>query len=116
MKKFENTTYTDKEKYLQQRRLQKQRESKRLRAHMDTLLKECLFCGSIEGLVFHHVNANEKLKEVTTCSSRKKINEEASKCWCLCKGCHNKLHQRLCDPLPSAWDTRISVPETPQRG
>ena len=96
--------------------VKEKREKKRLRDHIDSFATECLFCGSTEKLVFHHVNATEKGREVACAGSVKRINEEVAKCWCLCESCHTKLHQRLCDPLPSTWDTRISVPDTAVRG
>ena len=108
--KFENTKFTDYNKYLEYRKNAKKKEKERVKLYIESLTSECFFCGLGENLVFHHVNPNEKEREVTSASSKKQANEEAAKCWCLCQSCHTKLHQRLCDPLPSAYDTRISVP------
>lgn len=108
--KFENTTYTDYDKYLEYRRRQKKKEKERFNLYIESLKTECLFCGTTENLVFHHVNPYEKKTEVPCTKSKKGANEEVVKCWCLCESCHTKLHQRLCDPLPSAYDTRVSVP------
>tara|TARA_R110001606_G_C14912714_1_gene595568 strand:- start:62 stop:397 length:336 start_codon:yes stop_codon:yes gene_type:complete len=108
--RFENSSYKDEQKYLEYKKRARQRETQRIRNHLDSILSECLFCGSKEDLVFHHVNASEKVREVANAGSVKRINEEVVKCWCLCESCHTKLHQRLCDPLPSAYDTRVSVP------
>jgi len=108
--KFENTTYADYDKYLEYRRNAKRRDKKRVKDYIKSLATDCLFCGSTNNLNFHHVNPNEKSIEVANATSKKKVNEEVAKCWCLCEGCHTKLHQRLCDPLPSTYDTRVSVP------
>lgn len=47
-------------------------------------------------LDFHHLDPNQKDKEVTTmvhrCFSKEKILAEAAKCICLCSNCHRKLH------------------------
>ena len=108
--KFENTAYTDYDKYLEYRRNAKRRDKKRVKDYIKSLATDCLFCGSTDNLNFHHVNPNEKDIEVANARSKKKVKEEVAKCWCLCESCHTKLHQRLCDPLPSTYDTRVSVP------
>lgn len=109
--KFENSSYKDYDKYLEWKRNQKKREKERFNLYIESLKTECLFCGTTEDLVFHHVNPNEKKIDVGSGKSKKSANEEVVKCWCLCEGCHTKLHQRLCDPLPGTYDTRCSVPE-----
>ena len=108
--KFENSSYTDYDKYLEYRRNQKRKEKERVKDYVKSLATNCLFCGSTDNLNFHHVNPNEKDIDVVNARSKKKANEEVAKCWCLCESCHTKLHQRLCDPLPSTYDTRVSVP------
>jgi len=108
--KFESSTYADYDKYLEYKAQAKKRERKRVKDYIKSLATDCLFCGETENLVFHHVNPNEKNIDVVNTRSKKKANEEVTKCWCLCESCHTKLHQRLCDPLPSTYDTRVSVP------
>lgn len=108
--KFDNSTYSDKQKWLENKKRAKQRDRERLKNHINSISSECLFCGGKEDLVFHHVNANEKERDVANAGSVKRINEEIVKCWCLCESCHIKLHQRLCDPLPGTYATRCSVP------
>jgi hypothetical protein len=109
--KFENSSYSDIEKYKEYKRKSKQNELKRLKEIRSDLLVECLFCGTEDKLTFHHVNSNEKSFDVTERRGIKSTLLEAQKCWCLCEECHIKLHQRLVDPLPSTWDIRITVPE-----
>ena len=111
VKKFENSSYKDYDKYLEYRKKEKEKEYKRWKLIQESLKTECLFCGKTDKLVFHHVNASEKKAEVMTLRTKKGIREELPKCWCLCESCHTKLHQRLCDPLPDTYDTRCSVPE-----
>jgi hypothetical protein len=107
--KFENSSYADYDKYLEYRRQQKRKDRERVKNYLNSLATDCLFCGTTDDLCFHHVNPNEKDIDVVNTRSVKKAKEEASKCWCLCASCHNKLHQRLCDPLPTTYDTRIGV-------
>ena len=66
----------------------------------------CLFCKSEDNLQFHHINPLEKKFDVTQNLrlSQETILEEIKKCWCLCKECHIKLHNRLVDPLPSTYN------------
>ena len=66
----------------------------------------CLFCESKDNLQFHHINPNEKKFDVTQNLkySQETILKEINKCWCLCKKCHIKLHNRLVDPLPSTYN------------
>jgi len=73
---------------------------------LETLKTECLFCGSNDEILFHHINSNIKLRNVCSMTqlSAASIKQEATKCWCLCQSCHIKLHQRLVDPLPSCYD------------
>ena len=108
--KFENSGYKDYDKYIEYRKNKKEKDRKKIKDYVWSLVTECLFCGDTKNLVFHHVNPNEKKIDVPQSRTKKQANEEASKCWCLCSQCHIKLHQRLCDPLPCAYDTRISVP------
>lgn len=67
----------------------------------------CLFCNSNNNLQFHHINPLEKKFDITQNLqySQKTILNEIKKCWCLCKDCHIKLHNRLLDPLPSNYDS-----------
>ena len=66
---------------------------------------QCLFCGTTENLEFHHVDTNERsMGSVYDTTSVTKLKQELAKCWCLCKSCHTKLHQRLVDPLPVCYD------------
>ena len=107
---FEKSSYADEAKYKEWKKKQRLSERKRVRQYIESLKQDCFFCGSSENIVFHHVNAIEKTIDVTCCKSKKSATIEAEKCWCLCSECHTKLHQRLCDPLPSTYDTRLSVP------
>ena len=107
---FENSTYTDRDKYEANRKREREAEKKRINDYIDSFIEPSLFCGSEEDIEFHHVNALEKDVNVRRLHSIKAIREEAPKCWCLCKKCHKALHQRLCDPLPDTYDIRISVP------
>ena len=106
---FEKSRFTDIEEYKEWRKARKAVERDRLKRCAKRLLSECLFCSSTDNLMFHHVNPNEKEYWVHQGQSKKQILEEAKKCWCLCEDCHIKLHQRLVDPLPSTWTSRISV-------
>ena len=101
MATFEKSTYTDQEKYKASQR-KKDRLKERLQRCRDLIESHktpCLFCGTEENIEFHHVNALGKEIRVTSLTTIKKINEEVKKCWCLCRSCHTKLHQRLVDPL-----------------
>lgn len=107
--KFENSTYKDIKKYKEYRKKQKEKERLRIKKYFESLKTECFFCGSKYELVFHHINPNEKTGDVANRKSKKSMLEEMKKCWCLCENCHIKLHQRLCDPLPETYDTKITV-------
>lgn len=100
-------TYRHREDYLRNKKLQSQRRRLRQREYIDSLTTPCLFCGSLNDIVFHHINANNKYRNITlmTSESRTRIKEEVDKCWCLCNDCHLKLHRRLLDPLPHLYDT-----------
>jgi hypothetical protein len=108
MASFEKSTYKDKDKWLQNKRNDRAREKRKRKELVESWKQPCLFCGEEdkEKIEFHHVNAN--LVKFRLSGIRCGIgaaSEEVKKCWCLCKSCHKKLHQRLCDPLPSAYDT-----------
>ena len=109
MLSFEKSPYKDYDKYVQYRRRQRKLEKQRIKRHIDSLKTDCLFCGATDDLIFHHVNPNEKKNDVAGLYTIKAVNEEIEKCWCLCESCHTKLHQRLCDPLPSTYASRCSV-------
>lgn len=85
-------------------------EGRRRRARNLLLVEEyrksCLFCESKVNLQFHHINPLEKKFDVTQNLqySQETILKEINKCWCLCKECHIKLHNRLVDPLPSTYN------------
>ena len=85
-------------------------EGRRRRARNLILLQEhrknCLFCESEDNLQFHHINPLEKKFDVgqNLQYSQETILKEIKKCWCLCKECHIKLHNRLVDPLPSTYN------------
>jgi len=106
---FKNSRYKDYNKYVANRDKCKKNAKIRLKQYIESLKKPCLFCGSEEKLEFHHVNPTEKEYTVTNLRSfsKRKIDQEISKCWCLCSCCHKKLHQRALDPLPSAYDCRL---------
>ena len=108
MASFEKSSYTNLAKYKEAKRNERKRRKERQLVFIDELKQPCLFCGenNKDEIQLHHVNATEKKFDPTSGShSLKSIAEEVKKCWCLCKECHTKLHQRLCDPLPSAYDT-----------
>ena len=102
-------SFKDKEKYLKIKSEENKRRRERQTKYIQSKKSECLFCGGNEKLEFHHFNPLEKNRERSIYQmahlSVKKIDEEISKCWCLCYSCHKKLHQRLCDPLPMCYDT-----------
>lgn len=107
MASFEKSSYADYEKYKLAKQAERKRRRKRANALIQSHRNPCLFCGSEKNIEFHHFNPTEKEYGVTDIItlSPKKIVEEINKCWCLCKSCHNKLHRRLCDPLPSCYDS-----------
>ena len=108
--KFENSTYSDIDKYKEYRKRNKKNQKEKFTKWFEEFKRECLFCKEKNNLVFHHVNSNEKKYDVCRNKSKKSVLSEIVKCWCLCEDCHIKLHQRLVDPLPSTWDIRITVP------
>lgn len=110
LKGFKNSSYKDYNKYVANRDKSKKNSRIKLKKYVESLKKPCLFCGSDEKLQFHHVNPTEKEHLISSLHnwSKKSIDEEISKCWCLCESCHRKLHQRAVDPLPSAYDHRLS--------
>ena len=109
--KFENSSYSDIKKYKEYRKRNKETERRRKNQFINSYKTPCLFCGSDENVHFHHVNPLEKEFEVSTGKYRsyKNIEKEIYKCWCLCSECHIKLHNRLCDPLPSCYDSLNTV-------
>jgi hypothetical protein len=109
MASFEKSSYTDYNKYKEARKIERKRRRERAKDFYKTLQTPCIFCGCENDIQFHHVNPTEKSFDITTSTNKKEIMKEAKKCWCLCKSCHQKLHQRLCDPLPSAYDTVETV-------
>ena len=59
--------------------------------------KSCFKCGisDIEVLEWHHVNPDNKIKEVSHLMHKKgrvTILKEISKCICVCANCHRKIH------------------------
>ena len=103
---FENSGYVDYEKYVKTRKRTRDIENRKKRDFIDAYRESCFFCGAEENIEFHHKNPTEKEFRIAAMrrKSYKDIEAEISKCWTLCKDCHVKLHQRLCDPLPSAYD------------
>lgn len=61
----------------------------------------CLLCGLKEPqatLDFHHINPQDKLKNISDFSSWTiELVEELDKCALLCKNCHCKTHAGLID-------------------
>jgi hypothetical protein len=102
---FEKSSYTDIDKYKKSIKKQREEKWKNLRNYIETKKQPCLFCGSNNDIEFHHINPTEKEHTVASLISfsYKKIDEETSKCWCLCSDCHKKLHRRMCDPLPICY-------------
>ena len=107
--KFENSAYSDINKYKEYRKKSKKRDRENFFEWFQQFKTECLFCKTNNNLIFHHVNSNEKEYDVCRIRSKKSVLSEVTKCWCLCQNCHTKLHQRLVDPLPETWDIRITV-------
>ena len=105
MASFEKSSYTDYDKYRESRRKERNARHKRQIAYIKSLSRPCLFCGSEENLQWHHYNPVDKSREILKLNnaSRKRIDEEVAKCWCLCYDCHSKLHRRMVDPLPSCY-------------
>jgi len=81
----------------------KRRQRARVRDDLKKLETPCLFCGE-EEVEWHHVNADKKDGLVNSFTNYKRMVEETKKCWCLCRECHTKLHNRLVDPLPHLWE------------
>jgi hypothetical protein len=105
LKSFKKSSYSDLEKYKKHIEKKGQRWKDNLN-YIQQLKKPCLFCQSENDIEFHHIDPNKKdgcVKDFKT-YSKKRIDEEIKKCWCLCNSCHKKLHKRLCDPLPSCYD------------
>lgn len=110
---FEKSSYADKDKYLKNRRKQRDAERIRKRKYIRSKRQDCLFCGADKNEVlieFHHKNPLEKKFNIcgVTRKSYLSIDEEIKKCWCLCESCHSKLHRRLLDPLPETYDILIT--------
>ena len=89
----------------------------RFHAFLDAHRTSCLFCGSTsstghssDSLQFHHVNPLEKTRSINKMRgvNRKDVQKELDKCWCLCWDCHQKLHNRLVDPLPETYELRCT--------
>ncbi len=106
---FEKSNFSDRDKYEAYKKRQKDGDRRRAKEYINSLMKPCLFCGSDDDIHFHHVNPNEKKSEVVTIRTKTAIREEVVKCWCLCRNCHQALHMRLCDPLPTTYDIRLTV-------
>ena len=107
LQSFLNSGYTDFEKYKEHKRNKRKLEKTRKTEYIKSKKEPCLFCGSDENIEMHHKNPNEKdglIYKTLSTRSYKTIDEEIDKCWWLCKSCHQKLHQRLCDPLPQCYD------------
>jgi cellulose biosynthesis protein BcsQ len=113
---FEKSSYKDKDKYLRNRKVQRDRERNRKRNYINSKKQDCFFCGADKNktiIEFHHKNPVEKEFTISNMKwmSYDKINSEIMKCWCLCQKCHTKLHQRLLDPLPESYDILITDTE-----
>jgi len=85
----------NKEKYLESSR--KARLKKRQWYENFMSDKFCSNCGinDIEVLEWHHLNADDKVKEVSHLMHKKGMNailDEIKKCICLCANCHRKIH------------------------
>jgi len=64
--------------------------------------KGCLYCGSKNDLVFHHLD--KKMKSFSLCLSSKSLEilqKEVEKCIVLCRSCHSKLHNK------ERWETCV---------
>lgn len=92
------------------KKISKLKEKRKRAKYIQDSKRPCLFCGSEENIEFHHINPTEKEYSVTSLASwsYKKVNEELAKCWCLCRECHEKLHRRMCDPLPETYDVVLT--------
>ena len=103
---FLKSGYKDYEKFKEYRRKGKSNDRKKILQIVEDFTKPCLFCGSEENIVYHHMNANEKKFEISGSErkSQKQVKAELEKVWCLCNDCHKKLHQRLVDPLPICYE------------
>ena len=102
---FQKSSYSDFEKYKKYIERKKQKPKNNLE-YIHSLKKPCLFCQTEKNIEFHHIDPNKKEGNVNRFKtySKRKIDDEYKKCWCLCYDCHKKLHRRLCDPLPSCYD------------
>lgn len=86
----------NKQKYIEQARLRKERNKKFVDEYKDS--HSCLICGEDDSscLVFHHKNPDEKYSEVSrmVCNGNSidNILKEIEKCVIICANCHMKLH------------------------
>ena len=106
MPSFKSSSYKDIDKFNAYRKKDRDKKVKKSKEYIESNKKPCLFCQSEDSIEFHHLNPNKKegcIKDFKT-YSKKKIDDEFKKCWCLCHSCHKKLHRRLCDPFPSCYD------------
>ena len=69
----------------------------------------CLFCGSTDRIEFHHYDAREREKTITSIfhCALDTIRIELSKCWCLCFHCHKRLHKGLICPFPELYEDKM---------
>jgi 5-methylcytosine-specific restriction endonuclease McrA len=74
-----------------QREYQRQWAASR-RAHLLGEYAECMKCGAIDRLEFHHFVKSEKVSHRFTTWAPARAKAEAAKCWILCKPCHAALH------------------------
>jgi hypothetical protein len=90
-KKHYNNNKND---YIQRSKNNIKNERKKTKDLISKLKIKCVECGeSHPGVLdFHHIDKNQKDKNVSQITSRKKIIEESKKCIILCSNCHRKLH------------------------
>jgi hypothetical protein len=105
--------YKDLDKYRANKKKHRDRRKLMIREAIESKRTPCLFCGSEDDIQYHHVDPTVKDGNINYfyVFSVGRALEEFSKCWCLCKECHVKLHQRLCDPLPSCYDDYVRKPK-----
>ena len=75
---------------------------------MDNYHRSCLFCGAVDNIEYHHVNANDSEKRIGSVynSSLTVIDSVMSDCWCLCHTCHKSLHRGLVQPMAWLYDIK----------
>ena len=68
-----------------------------IQSYIDENRTACRMCGAMEGITYHHIR--HKSFNVGNCPSLRRTKKEISKCICLCRNCHDKVHKEGADPF-----------------